>query len=128
MRRQKVTRRSVNKYKEDILLAWTPTLMRELMLKLHTGLCDEDDKAIGRVMELLGLVQPKGGVSIVNTLVQGQTNNNGGYGSSFDNVVRKLAKQLTIRLPPLYALAWMLANTNQFNCYAVGKSRCKIIV
>ncbi len=93
MRRQKVTRRSANKFKEDVLLAWTPTLMRKLMEQLHRGLCAEDERAIGRVMELLGLVQAKGGgVSIVNTLVQGQVNNSG-YGHSFDSVVRKLAQQ-----------------------------------
>lgn len=93
MHRKKVTKRSLQRYSEQMALLHSTALIPEMFKQLYQKACLGDAYAISKIAEIYQYTQRgNGGVSITNNIVQNNANLSSGGNAGFDAVVRELAK------------------------------------
>lgn len=93
MKKNVIRSKGLTRYQEQMLLLFTPALMRTVFEQIWIGAKKGDIAFVKLAAQAVGLVEEKSGVNIITNIQQNQIAAGSGSGFQFDRVVRQLALQ-----------------------------------
>lgn len=93
---RKLSKKTVQKFLDDMMLTFTPSMTFELLRGIRQNLINGDPQTQKMMMQVLYGVVPGGGgpnVNIINQNVNTQVSSDDAYNRTIDSIVRKLDEQ-----------------------------------